>query len=183
MAGRVPLPEAVDDDSAEAHLRAGLGRGVQRVVVAVEAVQQRGLERGGILEHGVGRLALGRRVVDRRGALGSAPVALRDVKCRARGARVHVARAGVDQVRLRLHHGARAALVIDAQHLGAGLEALACRGGGQGAEELDAALAVDDAGRVELGNAGDGDGLLGGVEVDHLLGVGLEGCGFVRACQ
>lgn len=28
---------------------------------------------------------------------------------------------------------------------------------------------------VELGNAGDGDGLLGGVEVDYLLRVLLEG--------
>jgi hypothetical protein len=34
----------VDDGSAEAHFDAGFGRGVERVVVAVEAVEQRGFE-------------------------------------------------------------------------------------------------------------------------------------------
>lgn len=37
------------------------------------------------------------------------------------------------------------------------------------------ALAVDDSGGIERGNFGDGDGLLGGVEVDYFLGVALEG--------
>jgi hypothetical protein len=37
-------------------------------------------------------------------------------------------------------------------------------------------LAVDDAGRVEGGHAGDGDGFLGRVEVDYVLGGAFEGC-------
>lgn len=41
MASAVPRVQAMEDGAAEAHLDAGLGGGVQRVVVAVEAVEQR----------------------------------------------------------------------------------------------------------------------------------------------
>ncbi|KAH0499166.1 hypothetical protein TgHK011_006377 [Trichoderma gracile] len=65
--------------------------------------------------------------------------------------------------------GARAALVVDAEDLLAELELAAGRGDGQGLEELDLALAVDDAARVEVGDAGDLGLFLGGVEVDDFL--------------
>lgn len=148
---------------------------MQRVVVAVEAVQQRGLGGGLVRDGGVGGLALGRGEALGRGALGAAPVALGDVEGRRGDARVDVARGDVDEVRLRVDDGAGPALVVDADDLGAGLELAAGAGGGEGLEELDLALAVDDAAGVEGGNAGDLDGLLGGVEVDDFLGVALEG--------
>jgi hypothetical protein len=88
---------------------------------------------------------------------------------------VDLARGDVDEVGLGVDDGAGLALVIDAEDLCAGLELAAFRGGGEGLEELDLALAVDDAAGVKGGDAGDLDGLLGGVEVDDLLGVALEG--------
>jgi hypothetical protein len=49
------------------------------------------------------------------------------------------------------------------------LELAAGRRDGQGLEELDLALAVDDAAGVEVGDAGDLGLFLGGVEVDDFL--------------
>jgi hypothetical protein len=41
-------------------------------------------------------------------------------------------------------------------------------------------LAVEDAAGIEFGDAGDGDGALGGIEVDYFLGCMLEGCGVLE---
>ena len=176
VAGIVPLVQAVRDGALEAHLLARLRRRVKRVVVAVEAVQQRGLGARVVLQHGIGRLALGRREVLRRRALGAVPVALRDEKAARSDAGVDVAAAGVYEVRLGIEDGAGAAFVVDAEHLGARLERLTGRGRGQLLEKLDLALAVDDAAPIEIGYAGNLDGLLGAVEVDDLLGLALERC-------
>jgi hypothetical protein len=46
MSGHVPCEQAVDDGTTEAHLLAGLGVCVERVVVAVQAVEMRRLHRG-----------------------------------------------------------------------------------------------------------------------------------------
>ena len=46
MRRRVPAEQPVDDGPAKAHLDAGLGRRMQGVVVAVEAVEERGFEGG-----------------------------------------------------------------------------------------------------------------------------------------
>ncbi len=91
---------------------------------------------------------------------------------------VDVARVGVDELVLRLEHGARAALVVDAEDAAAHLEAPAGRGGGQRAQELDTALAVNDAAGVEPRDAGYGRARRGArVEVDDLLVRVLEGLG------
>ena len=68
VGGAVPREQAVDDGAAEAHLGAGLRRRVQRIVVAVEAVQQRGFRRRLKRVGRVRLLALRRRVVCRFGA-------------------------------------------------------------------------------------------------------------------
>jgi hypothetical protein len=149
---------------------------VKRVIVSIQPVQQRRLAVCLVLKHGVGLFALGRGVVDGGRALGTAPVALRDEEGAADGARVDFARGSVDEVGLRLDDGARTALVIDAEDLGADLELTAGAGGRKGLEELDAAFAVDDAFGVEFGDTGYLGGLLGGVEVDYFLGGPLEGC-------
>lgn len=129
-----------------------------------------------MLQRSVGLLALGRREVLRRRSLGTAPVALRDEEGRTYDAGVHLTRLGVDEIGLGFDDGAGTALIVDAEDLGARLEGAAFGGGGEGLVEFDLALAVDDAAGVEVGDAGDLDGLLRGVEVDYFLGVLLEGC-------
>jgi hypothetical protein len=62
VAGGVEGEEAVDDGAAEAHLHAGLRGGVERVVVAVEAVEQGG-HGGGLQRVGGGWWGVGGRVV------------------------------------------------------------------------------------------------------------------------
>jgi hypothetical protein len=158
------------------HLLPGLGRSVERVIVAIQPVQQRSLAVGLVLEHDVGLLALGRGEVDRRGALGTAPVALGDEEGAAHGAGVDISGRGVDEVGLGLDDGARAAFVVDSQDLCADLELATCGCRRKGLEELDQALAVDDAGRVEFWDARDGGGFFGGIEVDYFLGCAFEGC-------
>lgn len=59
MRRRVPAEQPVDDGTPEAHLDAGLRRRVQRVVVAIEAVEERGFE-GGLRGAGGGRGRVGR---------------------------------------------------------------------------------------------------------------------------
>ncbi len=175
-AGRVPRVQAVHDGAAKAHLLAGLGRGVERVVVAVEAVEERRLGRRLVVQHGVGLLVLGRRVADRGRALGAVPVALADEEGARVDARVDIVVVRVDQLRLDVEHGAGLALVVDADDLGPGLKVAAGRGCGQRLQELHLALAVDDASIVELGDAGDLGGLAAGVKVNDFLRVALESC-------
>ena len=57
---------------------------MERVIVSVQPVQQRRLAVRLVLEDDIRLLALGRWVVDRGGALGTAPVALGDEEGRAR---------------------------------------------------------------------------------------------------
>jgi hypothetical protein len=88
---------------------------------------------------------------------------------------IHLPRFLVDDELLGLDNGAGLALVVDAEDLGAELEFASLRGDGEGLEELDEALAVDDAFGVEFGDAGDGGCGLGGVEVDYFLAGAFEG--------
>lgn len=172
----VPRVEAVDDDAAEAHLLPRLGVDVEGVVVAIEAVEDGRLLGRLVLELDVGGLALGRGEVLGRGTFGASPVALADIEAAADGAGVDLAGTGVYQISLRLHDCAGSALVVDAEHLGPDLELLAFGGGGEGLQELDQSLAIDDSSRVELWYTGDLDGLLRGVEIDDFSLVVLEGC-------
>ena len=83
-------------------------------------------------------------------------------------ARVNLVVGGIYNIGLGLDDRARATLVIDADNLGPRLELLALRGGGKLLEELDPALTIDDTGGVEDRHARDGNGLLGGIEVDYI---------------
>lgn len=81
----------------------------------------------------------------------------------------------VDERLFRFDDGAGLALVVDAEDLVADFKLAAGGGYGDGLEECDGALAVDDAAGVELGDAGDGDGVGAGVEVDDVEVGFLEG--------
>lgn len=174
VARGVPGVQSVHDGTAKAHLGTWLRRGMQRVIIAVQAIQESRLLGRLVLQHKVRLLVLGWREVHRLGALGSAPSALRDIEGAGADARVDLAIAHINQIGLGVDHTTRLALVVDTNDLCSELELLALRGCGEGLEELDFALAVDDAGWIEFGNVGDLDGFLGGVEVDYILGSTLE---------
>lgn len=158
--------DAVHDDAAVSHLGSVLGRAVQRVVVTVEAcgpvscrvarwrgsdkgvclpVQVRGLLVNGQLEGHIRAPPLGRRELFRLGAPGPVPVALADVEQTANVAGIDVARDGVDEGVLDAEDGPRLALVVDAQDAGAELKVAALGRDGQRPENLDGAVAVDEA--------------------------------------
>ena len=120
--------------------------------------------------------ALGRRVVDGRGALGSSPAALADEEAAADGAGVHLFGLLVDDERLALDHRAGLALVIHAEHFAAQLELAALGCGWERLEELDAALPVQDSPRVEFRHTWDRVAFLCRVEVDYFL------CGLFECC-
>jgi hypothetical protein len=109
------------------------------------------------------------RIVYCRRTLGPSPSALADEEARADGAGVDFSRVLVDDGLLGLDDGAGLALVVDAQDFGAEFEGAALRGGGEGFEELEQALAVDDAAGVEFGDAGDRVRGLRRVEIDYFL--------------
>lgn len=180
MGSGVERVETVDDGATKAHLLTRLRVGVQGVVVAIKSVQKGSLLRRLVLESGIGVLALGRREVLSGRALGTTPVALGHEKGAANGTSVDLAGADLDQVGLRLDDGAGAALVVDANHLVPDLELLALGGGGQRLEELDQSLTIHHSRGVEIRDSGDLDSLLGGIEINDLLGVGLEGYRLVR---
>lgn len=182
VARGVPRVQSVHDGTAKAHLGTWLRRGMQRVVIAVQAIQESRLLGRLVLQHKVRLLVLGWREVHRLGALGSAPSALRDIEGAGADARVDLAIAHINQVGLGVNHTAGLALVVNSNDLCSELELLARRGCGEGLEELDFALAVDDAGWIEFGNVGDLDGFLGGVEVDYILGSALEDFAIVSNC-
>lgn len=182
VASRVPGVQSVHDGAAKAHLGTWLRRRMQRVIIAVQAIQKSRLLGRLVLQHKVRLLVLGWGEVDRLWALGSAPSALRDIERAGADARVDLAIAHINQVGLGVNHTAGLALVIDSNYFCSELELLTLRGRGKGLEELDLALAVDDAGWIEFGNAGDLDGFLGGVEVDYILGSALEDFAIVSKC-
>lgn len=148
---------------------------MQRVVIAVETVQQSRLGVSLVFQCGIWRLPFGRREVLRRRPLGSAPVALSNEESRADNTSVDLASLGINEVNLRLNDGTRTALVIDTEDLGARFEAAAFGRRGKGLVEFDLALSVNDTAGVEVGDAGDLDGFLVGIKVDYFLGVLLEG--------
>lgn len=176
MSSRVPRIQTVHDGTWEAHLDTRLGGGVQGVVVAIQTVQVGSLPGYLILQHPVGLLVLGRGEVLGGRALGTAPVALGHVESAAEETGVDFVGVGIDELELGVDDGAGTALVVDAEDLLADLELVALGGDGQGLEELNLSLAVDDAAGVEVGNAGDLNLLLRGVEVNHFLCVALERC-------
>lgn len=114
--------------------------------------------------------SLGGRVIDGRGTLGTSPSSLSDEESRADSPRVNFTRVLVDDGLLGLDHGAGLALVVDPQNLGAEFEVSPFGARGQGFEELDQPLAIDDPPGVEFRDSRDGVGLLGGVEIYHFLG-------------
>lgn len=167
----------MDNHAAEAHLFAGLRVDVQRVVVAVEAVEDGGFVVGGLFVDGVGLFALGWGEGLGLRPLGSAPVALADEEGAADGAAVDLACLRVHDVVLCLEHSARLALIVHTNDLAPGLKLAALARDGEGLVEDHFTLAVEDALVVELRDSGDlrAAGILGGVEVDGLLRNALEG--------
>lgn len=69
MRRRVPAEQPVDDGTPEAHFDTGFRRRVQGVVVAVEAVEERGFE-GGLRGAGCGGGRVGWGEVDGFGTCG-----------------------------------------------------------------------------------------------------------------
>jgi hypothetical protein len=175
MARPVKRVQPMNNHTPKAHLLARLGSGMEGVIVSIQPIKQRSLGARRLLKHHIWLLALWRRIVDCRWPLWSAPSTLPDVERRADNSRVDLARGDHNPVCLGLHDRAGAALVPDADNLGAGFELLAFGGGREGLEELDESLAVNSAGSVESGDAWDPDGFLRGVKVDYFLGVRLEG--------
>lgn len=116
-----------------------------------------------------------RREVLGRWSLRSTPSSLSHEKPTADGACVDLAALLVDDQLLRLDDRAWFALVVHTEDFGAQLEFAAFRGCGEGFEELDETLAVDDALGVEFGDVGDGRCGLRGVEVNYFLGGAFEG--------
>ena len=141
---------------------------MKRVVVPIQAIQER---RFGVrlrLVNGVGFLALGWREIDGAGTFGPAPVALANEEGGSKGFGVHVS-ALFSEDRLRLDDGAGFAFVVDAYDCGLYLEDLALAGRRERLEELNGALPIDDAPGVELGNTRDGSRGGSGVEVYDFL--------------
>jgi len=74
-----------------------------------------------------------------------------------------------------LDHGTRLALVVDTKHLTTKLKLAAYGAGGKSFKELNGPLTVNYTGRVELGDAWNGNGVGASVEVDYVLVGTLEG--------
>ena len=174
VSSEVPRRETVHDSTAEAHSLSWLWGGVKWVVVTVQAVQESGLWEGLVGDNSIWLLVLWWWVVDRGWALWSTPVTLADEESRADGAGIDLPGLGINQLLLGVDNGTGLALVVDADNLVAELELASRRGWWEWLQELDRALAVKDTAGVELWNIWDRDGTLDLVEVDNLLGGGLE---------
>lgn len=138
------------------HRNARLPRRVERVVVAIEAIQERRLPPRLHLHAYIWRPS-GRRAIDRRLATTrSAPAALADEEVRSDAAGVHFARSRVEDLVLLLDDRApRGALVVDAEDRRAKLERLRAGARRQRLQDREASAAVDDAARVEPWDVGD----------------------------
>jgi hypothetical protein len=158
----------VDDGTAEAHLLAGLGVCVERVVVTVQAVEMRRLHCS-LSDACRIRGAVGRWVVGYFGTLGTSPSTLADVEAASYSPRIGLAALCVHKTLLRLDDCARLALVVYAQDLASDLELSALGAYGQGLEELEFALAIENALGVELGHAFNWCAVATRVEVDDIL--------------
>ena len=127
--------------------------------------------------HNIRLFTLWRREVLTSRSLGPAPIALPHEERAANSAAVHLARLLIHDIGLCFEHTASLAFVVHADYFLAQLE-LAARGGGrEGLVEGHEALAVDDAARIEFGDARDSSCGLGGVEVDYFLAGAFECCG------
>lgn len=122
----------------------------------------------------VGFFALGRGVVDTGRTFRSPKVPLPNIKPAPDGFTIN-GPLPVHNQRLRLDNRAALPLIVHANDLALHGEFLAFAGGGERLVERDVALAVDDAGRVEFGDAGDGRGALALVEGGYFLVGELEG--------
>jgi len=173
----VPTKKPMDNGASKAHLPPGLRRRVQRVIVAVEPVQQRRELGGLVLVHSVRLAPRGRRVVLCFWSFGPAPVALAHEKPLAHGPAVDFVCGAVDECLLGLDDGARRAFVVDAEDAGADL--VCAVGGGRGERFVEGygALAVDDTSGVEGWDPGNRGpvGRLGCVEIDDVGGLSFEG--------
>jgi hypothetical protein len=95
------------------------------------------------------------------------PTSLPNKKPTPHRPRIDLPRLLIHQRLLRLHYSPGLALVINPQHLGPNLKFPPVGGNGEGFEELDFTLAVDDTFGVEFGDTGDGFAARAGVEVDY----------------
>jgi hypothetical protein len=118
--------------------------------------------------------ALGRRVIHARWAFRSPKVSLPNIEPAPDGFTIHRP-LPIHNKGLRLDNRAALPLIVHANDLALHGEFLAFAGGGERLVERDVALAVDDAGRVEFGDAGDGRGALALVEGGYFLVGELEG--------
>lgn len=144
------------------------------VVVTIQSVKQSGLWAGLVSDCGIWLLVLWWWVVHGRWALWSIPVTLADEEGGAVGAGVHFSGIFINQLLLSVNNGTSLSLVVNADDSVAELEVAACGGWWEGLKEGHGALAVEDALSVEFRDAWDRDCALGGVEVNHFLGSGLE---------
>jgi hypothetical protein len=114
-------------------------------------------------------LSLGWRKALRSRTLGTTPIALSDKECAPYRSGITFSSLLINNILLGFYHTACFAFIIDANYFGAELEGSSFGCWGEGFEEGDEALAVDYTTTVEFGNTGDGDGALGGVEVNYFL--------------
>jgi hypothetical protein len=115
----------------------------------------------------------------RRRALRTTPIALSHKERTPHNPSIALPGLLINNILLVLDDGTSLAFVVDADDFVAELELAAGGGGREGLEEGDFALAVEDAAGVEFWDIGDGDGVLGGVEVDYFLGCVLECLGML----
>jgi hypothetical protein len=101
--------------------------------------------------------------------LRSAPSSLSDVEAASDRPRVRLTALCVHEALLGLYDRSWLALVVHTQDLAPDFEFAAFGAYGQWLEELDLALAIEDAFGIELGNAIDGSAVTARVEVDDLL--------------
>ena len=121
-----------------------------------------------------------RREILRRRPLGASPVTLSHKERTPHNTSIRFPRLFINDVLLVLNNGTSLALVVDTHDFVAELEFAAGGGGREGLQGGHASLAVEDAAGIEFGDAGDGDGTLGGVEINYFLGCMLEGCGVLE---
>jgi hypothetical protein len=124
--------------------------------------------------HSIRLLPFRRREVLRGRPLRTPPIALANEERTPNSPRIDLSAVLLNQILLCLYNTASLAFIIDTNDFAADLECLAggCRR--EGFQEGKEPLAVDDAARVEFGDARDGVGGLSGVEVDYFLGGLLE---------
>lgn len=133
-----------------------------------------------MLHHSIRLLSLRRRIIHRRRALRTTPIALPNIKGRPIESGITFPSFDVNNVLFGVYNRSGLSFIIYTDDLGTYLEFTAGGSGRKRFQECDCALSVDDAAGVEFGDAGDGNGFLGRVEVDYFLSCAFERCGGVR---